>query len=81
MELAIIIFLLIIIGVLFILNRKNSVATDIPLPYHKKFLLTKNEWSFYKNLKKITDRYGLHILAKVRVADLVDVKKGPAINY
>lgn len=52
MELAIIIFLLIIIGVLFILNRKNSVATDIPLPYHKKFLLTKNEWSFYKNLKK-----------------------------
>lgn len=45
-------------------------------PYIKPYLLTKNEWRFYKALKPITDKYRLHILAKVRLADLVSVKKG-----
>lgn len=45
-------------------------------PYIRPYLLTKNEWSFYKSLKPITDKYNLHILAKVRLGDLVDVKKG-----
>lgn len=44
-------------------------------PYERTLLLTKNEWRFYKNLKPITDKYNLHILAKVRFADLVIVKK------
>lgn len=48
-------------------------ATEADLPYTKKLLLTKNEWAFYKKLKPICDRYNLHILAKVRLADLVDV--------
>lgn len=45
-------------------------------PYIKPYLLTKKEWAFYKALKPITDKYHLHILAKVRLADLVEVKKG-----
>lgn len=45
-------------------------------PYIKPYLLTKKEWAFYKNLKPITDKHNLHILAKVRLADLVEVKKG-----
>lgn len=45
-------------------------------PYVKQYLLTKNEWNFHKDLKKITDKYNLHILAKVRLADIVGVKKG-----
>ena len=44
--------------------------------YIKPYLLTKKEWAFYKALKPITDKYHLHILAKVRLADLVEVKKG-----
>lgn len=45
-------------------------------PYIKPYLLTKNEWAFYKALKPITDKYHLHILAKVRLADLISVKNG-----
>lgn len=45
-------------------------------PYIRPYLLTNNEWRFYKALKPITDKYNLHILAKVRLGDLVDVKKG-----
>ena len=45
-------------------------------PYVRKYLLTKNEWKFYKDLKRITDKYHIHILSKVRINDLIDVKKG-----
>ena len=43
------------------------------LPYKKKLLLTKNEWSFYKALKPAADELGYTVLAKIRVADLVEV--------
>lgn len=42
------------------------------LPYRKKLLLTKNEWSFYKSLKPIADELQLTVLSKIRVADLVE---------
>lgn len=40
-------------------------------PYRKNNLLTTNERLFYQRLKPITDKYNLHIISKVRVADLV----------
>lgn len=43
------------------------------LPYRRKFLLTKNEYWFYKSLKEIADKYGFAVLAKIRFADLVEV--------
>ncbi len=43
------------------------------LPYRRKFLLTKNEYRFYKSLKEIADKYGFAVLAKIRFADLVEV--------
>ena len=43
------------------------------LPYRSKYLLTKAEWAFYRRLKESADRYNLHIIAKVRLADLVQV--------
>ena len=46
---------------------------EILMPYRKRYLLTKNEWRFYKELKPIADEMGYTILAKVRVADLVEV--------
>ncbi len=45
-------------------------------PYERKFLLTKNEWAFYKKLKTIADKHNLHILSKVRMEDLIQVKNG-----
>lgn len=52
---------------------------DIPIkkiPYIRKNLMTKNEWSFYKQLKPVADELNLSILCKTRVADLVDIEKG-----
>lgn len=78
----IIIILIIIIIVLALLNvRKESNQKqednriDIKMPYKKKYLLTKNEWVFYKKIKPICDKNNLHIISKVRLADLVEVKK------
>ena len=58
-------------------NKKSEPVNneeDIErLPYRKKYLLSKNEYWFYKNLKEIADKYGYAILAKIRFADLVEV--------
>ena len=52
-------------------NKNEEIAGK--LPYRRKFLLTKNEYWFYKNLKEIADKYGYAILAKIRFADLVEL--------
>lgn len=57
-------------------TENGEAETTEEYPYIKPYLLTKKEWTFYKALKPITDKYHLHILAKVRLADLVEVKKG-----
>lgn len=81
--------LVIILVVVFIDNQKTkkkiqntkSQISEEPkinvyenLPYKKKLLLTKNEWAFYKSLKPVADELGYSVLAKVRLADLVEVK-------
>lgn len=59
------------------IDTENGIAEECEeYPYVKPYLLTKNEWAFYKALKPITDKYHLHILAKVRLADLVSVRSG-----
>lgn len=45
-------------------------------PYHQKYLLTKNEYYFYKRLTEITNPLGLQILTKIRLADLIEVNAG-----
>lgn len=45
-------------------------------PYHRKKILTKNEYYFYKRLKEIANQYNLQILTKIRLADLIEVNKG-----
>ncbi len=57
-------------------NIEPYVQNEEKMPYYRKNLLTKNEWAFYKQLKPIADKMNLSILAKVRVADLVDIQKG-----
>ena len=57
------------------INDQDEQAIEITakLPYKKKLLLTKNEWAFYKGLKPVADELGYSVLAKIRVADLVEV--------
>lgn len=51
-------------------ENRQAVQKTAPA-YQRKMLLTKREWSFYKALKPIADKYGLHVLSKIRMADLV----------
>lgn len=44
-------------------------------PYKRKYLLTKNEYYFYKKLIPIANKYNLQILTKIRLADLVETQK------
>ena len=61
----------------------NDMATELnePIsnasffPYKFKYLLTKNEYYFYNNIKQITTPLNLQILAKIRLADLIEVDK------
>ncbi len=64
-------------------HKKNFEETEKskPLPYRKKYLLTKNEWSFYKELKPIADEMNFSILSKIRLADLVEVTTKDETEY
>ncbi len=54
-------------------NNTNNVNY---FDYERKYLLTKNEWYFYKKLKPIADKYNLHVLSKIRLEDIIHVKNG-----
>lgn len=54
-------------------TQEENIKVTENLPYKKKLLLTKNEWSFYKSLKPVADELDYSVLAKIRVADLVEV--------
>lgn len=83
-----IILLIVIIVFAFLLFKKNqelnkqsseeqsktlSEKNDY-LPFEKnKFVFTQNEFSCYKNLKIIADKYNFEIFGKMRLADIVSV--------
>lgn len=52
-------------------NKKEDYS------YRKKYLLTKNEYIFFKTLKPIADELNLIVLTKIRMADLLT----PAYHY
>lgn len=73
---------LIILGIIFyavyILKKINETQPNqnkIPekLPYEKKMLLTKAEYSFYLTLKDECDKNNLLICPKVRMEDFINV--------
>lgn len=54
--------------------EKNNICIEkIYFTYRKKYLLTKNELNFYKNLKVVADELNLCVLSKIRLADLIEV--------
>ena len=52
-------------------KEPQPIAYDVT-KYRRKYLLTRHEWDFYKYLKPIADKLGLVVLAKIRMADLVE---------
>ena len=54
-------------------DKSDEAVTAEKLPFRRKYLLTKNEYWFYKTLKEIAEKYNYAVLAKVRLADLVEV--------
>lgn len=65
-------------------NIENEpIEPDIPeiYPYHKKYLLTKNEYYFYNRLNNVVSPLKLQILAKIRLADLIEVDKNAGKDY
>ncbi len=68
-------------------NYNNIYQQDTPVyyrndyPYKRKYLLTKNEFYFYKRLRPIAEKYNLNILTKIRIADLVDVDTTKTNEY
>lgn len=45
------------------------------MPYIKKPILTNNELMFYQEFKRIAIKYGYIILTKIRMADLLEIRK------
>ena len=56
----------------FPLITPEPITTNEKPLYRRKYLLTKHEWTFYQSLKKIADELGYIVLAKIRMADLVE---------
>ena len=54
-----------------LLQPKAKEEEYIP-QYRRRYLLTKHELEFYKELKKAADKLNLSILTKIRMADLVE---------
>lgn len=62
-----IIILLILIIVITVIKKRRKY------PYEAKFLLTKTEYAFFKELQEITDEKGYMICPKVRLEDFIYV--------
>lgn len=58
------------------LQQAESSETSYTGKYKPRLLLTKNEWSAYMTMKKITDANDLVICPKVRLIDIVEPKSG-----
>lgn len=57
-------------------EANTSFETPKECPYYRAMLLSKNEWHFYKDkLQPFTEKYRYNILAKVRMEDVVGVKR------
>lgn len=57
--------------------RSTQKSDNSTSEYKKKYLLTKNEYSFFQKLKPIAKSNELNVLCKIRLADLIEpVKKG-----
>jgi hypothetical protein len=75
-----------VIYIIYVNLKKKSGESEKPLnnlenmPYKSKYLLSPNEYNFYKELKIYADENNLLICPKVGLKDLFEVSKGTK-NY
>lgn len=60
------------IVIIALIIKKNKKEEENVLKYRKKYLLTKNEYSFLQKLKSVAKENNLNILCKIRLADLIE---------
>ncbi len=53
-------------------EKKSEEKPEFSDKYVSKPILTDREYKFYKKLKPLAEEYGLQILMKIRLADLVE---------
>lgn len=64
------------------LDSNNQNVNIKEYPYKSKLLLTKTEYAFFKELKKITDEKQYMICPKVRLEDFIEVtNKSELLKY
>lgn len=56
--------------------KQESEYQDYTHAYQKRWLFSYNEKAFYQNLKQFADDNNLVLLAKVRLLDLIEPRKG-----
>ncbi len=61
------VIMLMAIGVKLFNTKSQPIAA-----YRKKYLLTKNEYSFYQKIKPTIQAKNLRVLCKIRLADLIE---------
>ena len=73
----ILVLLFILIAIIEQSIKKNKPEENniLEYPYKQKYLLTKNEYKFYKTLKTICDQKQIIICPKVRLEDFIEVKE------
>lgn len=77
----VLIFIAAIFIILSIKNKSNNKKDELQIyPFKKKYILTKNEYKFYKELRQLTDPKGYQVLTKIRLADIIDVDKSKIEN-
>ena len=57
-------------------RQQHSEFTDFAHAYQKRWLFSYNEKAFYQDLKQFADDNNLVLLAKVRLLDLIEPRKG-----
>lgn len=70
--------------ILVLLDRKAKTKTVekgfVFYGEKNKYLLTKNELSFFYKLKAITDKYNLYVFPKIRLADIINTNNPSNFN-
>lgn len=62
-------------------SSSNSSSSGIPninfsnYYYKKKYIFSKNELNFYYQLNNIITKYNLMVFSKIRLADLIEIKR------
>lgn len=68
------VIILLLLILLYLKKIRNKYSQKVRYyPYRRKYLLTKTEYRFYKELRGVCDKKNIIICPKVRLEDFIDV--------